>query len=48
MDNLGKVPEINDMLVYENLTLTVTQTEFRRITQLHVTVAADNPEVQPG
>lgn len=47
MDNLGKVPEINDMLVYENLTLTVTQTEFRRITQLHVTVAADNPEVQP-
>ncbi len=47
MDMLGKVPEINDMLVYENLTLTVTQTEFRRITQLHVTVAADNPEVQP-
>ena len=44
MDMLGKVPAANDILVYENLTITVTRTEFRRITELQVTVAPKEHE----
>lgn len=44
MDMLGKVPVKGDILVYENLTITVTAIEFRRITELHVVVAPDNEE----
>lgn len=38
IDMLGKVPEVGDELTYENLTITVEQTEFRRITELKVLV----------
>lgn len=44
MDMLGKVPVEGDALIYENLTITVTAIEFRRITELHVVVAPDNEE----
>ena len=44
MDVLGKVPEVNDALVYENLTITVTGCEDRRITELHVTVKPGSDE----
>ena len=44
MDVLGKVPEVNDTLVYENLTITVTGCEDRRITELHVTVKPGSDE----
>ncbi len=44
MDVLGKVPAANDMLVYENLTITVVKTEFRRITELHVAVKPEEDE----
>lgn len=39
IDMLGKVPEVGDELTYENLTITVEKTEFRRITELKVLVA---------
>ena len=42
MDMLGKVPEVNDEISYENLTITVTKTEFRRITELRVKVTPAN------
>lgn len=45
MDMLGKVPAKGDILVYENLTITVTQAESRRINELHVTV---KPEEEDG
>ncbi|MGN0818664.1 MAG: HlyC/CorC family transporter [Candidatus Coproplasma sp.] len=38
IDMLGKIPEDGDELAYENLAITVTQTEFRRITELKVVV----------
>lgn len=38
MDMLGKVPAEGDMLVYENLTITVVRAEDRRITELGVVV----------
>ncbi len=45
MDMLGKVPVANDMLVYENLTITVVKTEFRRITELHVAVKPEEDDL---
>ncbi|MGN0813712.1 MAG: HlyC/CorC family transporter [Candidatus Coproplasma sp.] len=38
IDMLGKIPEDGDQLTYENLAITVTQTEFRRITELKIIV----------
>ncbi|MGN1103712.1 MAG: transporter associated domain-containing protein, partial [Candidatus Coproplasma sp.] len=34
IEMLGKVPSMGDELTYENLKITVSQTEFRRITEL--------------
>lgn len=36
IEMLGKVPSMGDELTYENLKITVSQTEFRRITELKV------------
>ncbi|MGN0807400.1 MAG: HlyC/CorC family transporter [Candidatus Coproplasma sp.] len=36
IDMLGKVPSMGDELTYTNLKITVSQTEFRRITELEV------------
>ena len=44
MDMLGKVPVEGDMLVYENLTITVEATDDRRITELRVEVAPEESE----
>ena len=41
MDMLGKIPAVNDTLVYENLTITVTACEDRRITELRVVVGEE-------
>jgi CBS domain containing-hemolysin-like protein len=38
IDMLGKVPAEGDELTYENLHITVSQTEFRRITELKIVV----------
>lgn len=38
IDMLGKIPEENDALTYENLAITVTRIEYRRITELKVVV----------
>ena len=38
IDMLGKVPVKGDELTYENLQIIVTKTEFRRITELKITV----------
>lgn len=38
IDMLGKVPAVGDELTYENLKITVSQTEFRRITELKIIV----------
>lgn len=44
IDMLGKIPEVGDELTYENLTLTVEKEEFRRITELKVTVVPQEAE----
>lgn len=44
IDMLGKVPSVGDELTYENLTITVEQTEFRRITELKVVVTPREEE----
>ena len=44
MDMLGKVPEVNDTLVYDDLTITVTKSEDRRITELRVVVKQEVDE----
>ena len=44
IDMLGKVPEVGDELTYENLTITVEKTEFRRITELKVLVTPKEEE----
>lgn len=36
IDMLGKIPAVGDSLTYENLSITVQKTEFRRITELNV------------
>jgi CBS domain containing-hemolysin-like protein len=38
IDMLGKVPDVGDELTYENLHITVSQTDSRRITELKVVV----------
>jgi CBS domain containing-hemolysin-like protein len=38
IDMLGKVPSVGDELTYENLQITVSQTDSRRITELKVVV----------
>jgi CBS domain containing-hemolysin-like protein len=44
IDMLGKVPCVGDQLTYENLHITVSETEFRRITQLKVEVLPKEEE----
>ena len=44
IDMLGKVPVKGDELTYENLRIVVTKTEFRRITELKITVLAKTEE----
>ncbi|NLI89631.1 MAG: HlyC/CorC family transporter [Epulopiscium sp.] len=39
---LGKFPNENDSFNYENLKITVTKTDFRRILEIHVAVIGDN------
>ncbi len=48
MDMLGKVPAKGDMLTYENLTLTVTATDDRRVTELCVVVSPAEEEEDKG
>lgn len=38
IDMLGKVPDMGDELTYQNLQITVSRTEFRRITELKVII----------
>ncbi|MGN0805031.1 MAG: HlyC/CorC family transporter [Candidatus Coproplasma sp.] len=44
IEMLGKVPSIGDNLTYENLQITVSQTEFRRITELQVIILPEEEE----
>ncbi len=44
IDMLGKIPEKGDELTYENLTITITKTEYRRITELKITVLPKEEE----
>ena len=46
IDMLGKVPVKGDELTYENLQIVVTKTEFRRITELKITVLAKEEEAE--
>ncbi len=41
IDMLGKVPALGDELTYKNLEITVSKTEFRRITELKVIVLSE-------
>ncbi len=41
IDMLGKVPDVGDELTYGNLQITVSKTEFRRITELKVVVLSE-------
>ena len=45
IDMLGKVPNMGDELVYQNLQIIVAKTEFRRITELKVIILSE--EEQP-
>lgn len=38
---LGKIPNEGDSFIYQNLKITVTKTDFRRILEVHVTVTAE-------
>jgi len=38
MEELGKIPEVNDKFSYQNLDITVTQTDDRRVVELEVVV----------
>ena len=44
IDMLGKVPAVGDELTYRNLQITVSQAEFRRITQLKVIILSTEEE----
>ncbi len=44
IDMLGKVPDMGDEATYENLQITVSKTEFRRITELKVVVLSPEEE----
>ncbi len=46
IDMLGKVPVKGDELTYENLLIIVTKTEYRRITELKITVLAKEEEAE--
>lgn len=41
IDMLGKVPDVGDELTYGNFQITVSKTEFRRITELKVVVLSE-------
>ena len=38
MDELGKIPEVGDKFSYENLDVTVTETDDRRVVEIEVLV----------
>ena len=38
MDELGKIPEVGDKFSYENLDVTVTETDDRRVVEIEVVV----------
>lgn len=44
IDMLGKVPDMGDELTYQNLQITVSKTEFRRITELKVIILAESED----
>ncbi|MDE6374048.1 MAG: hemolysin family protein [Clostridia bacterium] len=44
IDMLGKVPDMGDELTYQNLQITVSKTEFRRITELKVVILAQTED----
>lgn len=44
IEMLGKVPEVGDELTYKNLQISVTETEFRRITAIKVVVLEKEEE----
>ena len=44
IDMLGKVPNMGDELTYNNLQITVSKTEFRRITELKVVVLSEEED----
>ena len=46
IDMLGKVPNMGDELTYQNLQITVSKTEFRRITELKVVILEKSEEEQ--
>lgn len=46
IDMLGKIPEKGDELTYENLVIAVTKTEYRRITEVKITVLAKEDEAE--
>lgn len=48
IDMLGKVPTTGDELTYENLQIVITNTEFRRINELKITVLDKEDEDKPN
>ena len=44
IDMLGKVPAVGDELTYQNLQITVSKAEFRRITELKVVILSEEEE----
>ena len=38
MEQLDKVPEVGDVFDYENLHITVTETDYHRVEKIHVVV----------
>ena len=41
---LGKIPEVGDSFIYENLAVEVTKTENRRAIEIKVTITPDEDE----
>ncbi len=46
MECLGKIPEVNDTFTFENLHITVTQIDGKRVTDITVTVLPEEAEEQ--
>lgn len=44
IDMLGKVPAVGDELTYQNLQITVSKAEFRRITELKIVILSEEEE----
>ena len=46
VEELGRIPEVNDTFDYENMHITVTKTDFRRVLEIHI-IVTEAEEEQP-